>query len=141
MTIIVRSLTAGASYYLPFYRQMPLGMFVTHIAAPALGCRVEKNGDVHDMFLLNREQVFKNDNKKKVLGDVLQDGAELYHSICCLGHLSDCLVGNGCNQRPTKHHLTLLPSGGGDGISSLSVGSNEDAAAGAPVFKKRKLVF
>ena len=140
MTIIVRSLTDGTSsssyYYLPYYQHMPVGIFVTHIAAPALGCRVEKNGDVHDMFLLNREQVFTNDNKKKVLGDVLEDGVELYHSIC-IGRVDECLIGNGCNQRPTKHHLTLLPnnnnSGGGESVVVAVVAS--------PVFKRRKLEF
>jgi hypothetical protein len=42
---------------------MPVGIFLTHIAAPALGCSVDKNGDVHDNFILNQEHVFTKDNR------------------------------------------------------------------------------
>ena len=124
MTIAVHSLT-GASYVLPFYKHMPLGIFLTHIAAPALGCRVEKNGDVYDLFLHKREPVFTRDNRNKIMGDVFQDGAVLHYSIC-FGPVDQSLKGNGNLSLPSKYQLTLLSSEG-DGKM--------------PVCKKRRLEF
>ena len=129
MTITIRSLTYRASYRLPYYKNMPVGIFLTHIAAPALGCSVEKNGDVHDKFILNQEHVFTKDNRNKFLGEVVvKDGAVLHH-VSSLGRPNECqIIGNGNLKLPSKYQLTL------DDINK-----NDDVAV--PVCKKRRLEF
>jgi hypothetical protein len=58
---------------------------------------------------LNGRTVFCKENKSKMVSDVLQDGAVLYHTLN-MGRSDKCLVGNGCLKRPTVHQLTLMPS-------------------------------
>jgi hypothetical protein len=109
---------------------MPVGIFLTHIAAPALGCSVEKNGDVHDKFILNQEHVFTKDNRNKFLGEVVvEDGAVLHH-VLSLGRTNECQIGNGNLKLPSKYQLML-------GVDDIN--KNDDVAV--PVCKKRRLEF
>jgi hypothetical protein len=110
MTLTVHSLS-GSTNYVPYYPYMQVGQFLSQIVAPALGCAVNsETGDVvHNRFILNGRTVFCKENKSKMVSDVLQDGAILYHTLN-MGRSDKCLVGNGCLKRPTVHQLTLMPS-------------------------------
>ena len=110
MTLAVHSLN-GSTNYVPYYRNMRLGQFVTQIVAPAIGCPVSsETGDVvHNRFVLNGRIVFCKDNKDKLVGDVMQEGDKLYHTLN-MGRSDNCLVGNGSLKRPTVFQLTLTPS-------------------------------
>jgi hypothetical protein len=98
----------GTRRYLPYYRNMRVGQFVTQVAAPALGCVVREDGDVYDRFVLDGALVFTAANKDKYLGEVVADCSTLFFTMC-FGRLDAELVGNGSRVRPTEYQLTLEP--------------------------------
>ena len=110
MTITVHSLS-GSTKYVPYYPYMRAGQFVTQVVAPAVGCAVKADtGDVvNDRFVLNGRIVFCKDNADKLVSEVVQDGADIYHTLN-MGRSDDCLIGNGSLKRPTVFQLTLVPS-------------------------------
>ena len=107
MTIAVHSLS-GSTKFVPYYPHMRAGQFITQIVAPAVGCPVVADtGDVvNDRFDLNGSIVFCKDNADKLVSELMQDGADLYHTLN-LGRSEKCLVGNGSLKRPTVFQLTL----------------------------------
>ena len=109
MTITVQSLCRIEVYNLPFYDRMPAGRYLTHVIAPALECQVGEDGSVLDGFILNGAHVFTKDNKDKALGEIMQDGAVLHHTLA-LGPIARCLFGNGNRVPPTGYQLTLRSS-------------------------------
>ena len=105
MTIVVKSLT-GHTYHLPYYGNMPVGKFVTHVVSPAMGYSTEKNGDMRHRFVHTGVLIFTRGNSGKRLSDILQDGGIVFHSLM-LGRFDDAVLGNGDPVPPTPFHLQL----------------------------------
>jgi hypothetical protein len=109
MTITVKSLGTDTMYNLQYYYNIRVGQYVVLVAGPALGSKVEEDGDVYESFVLNGAHVFTKDNKNKYLSEVMQDGATLHHSLC-LGRIEQCLIGNGGRMPPIQYQLMLHSS-------------------------------
>ncbi len=64
---------------IPYYHDMTMGHYATHVLGPLLGHRPEANGDVEMLrVLLNSQQVFTADTVNRSMHEVIPDGSRLH---------------------------------------------------------------